>query len=120
MGFVSLTELSLDIDSNSKPLWSIVVDEYRYVLYSTNKALVFKGDNKEPSYEITPIGCSCPGDRYNNNACKHRKIVSFLGDGSAAPPVEGTAVKSKQEKVTDTKSKIINDISESDLNILFE
>ena len=98
MSLVNLSELSLNIDDDSKPVWSIIVGDYRYILYSTNKALVFKGDNKEPSYEITPVGCSCPGDRYSSNSCKHRKVISYLGDGSAVPPVEGTTVGAKQVK----------------------
>lgn len=96
MSLVNLSELNLNIDQDSRPVWSIIVGDYRYVLYSTNKALVFKGENNEPSYEITPVGCSCPSDRYKNDACKHRKIISFIGDGSAVPPEEGTTVRAKE------------------------
>lgn len=96
MSLINLSELNLNIDQDAKPVWSVTLGDYRYILYSTNKALVFKGENKEPSYEITPVGCSCPGDRYSSNACKHRKAISYLGDGSAAPPVEGTPVRTKQ------------------------
>lgn len=97
MALINLSEINLEVDSASTPMWSITLDGYRYVLYSTYKVLIFKNDAKEPSYEITPVGCSCPGDRYSNSTCKHRKIVSFLGDGSAAPPIEGTTVKAKQD-----------------------
>jgi len=96
MSLFNLTELNIEVDQNSQPMWSIVVGDYRYVLFSTNKALVFKGENQEPSYEITPVGCTCPGDRYSSNSCKHRKTISFLGDGSTAPPVEGIAARAKQ------------------------
>ena len=98
MSLVNLSELNLNIDDNSTPVWSVIVGDYRYILYSTNKALIFKGLSKEPSYEITPVGCSCPGDRYSSNPCKHRKVISFLGDGSAVPPIEGTTVKTNQVK----------------------
>jgi len=86
MALVNFSELNLSIDQDSKPLWSIMIDKYRYVLYSTNKALVFKDEDKEPSYEVTPIGCSCPADRYRSDACKHRKTISFLGDGGSGTP----------------------------------
>lgn len=86
MGLLDLSKINLNIETDSKPLWSVVLGDYRYVLYTTHKALVFKGEAEEPSYEITPIGCSCPGDRYSQNACKHRKAVSFLGDGSFQAP----------------------------------
>lgn len=95
MGVLNLSELNLEVDAGS-PMWSVSVGDYRYVLYTTGKALVFKGDNSEPSYEVTPVGCTCPGDRYSSNPCKHRKALTFLGDGSAAPPEEGTAVRAKE------------------------
>lgn len=96
MGIVNITDLNTSIDVASKPVWSVAIDGYRYILYSTNKALIFKGENKEPSYEVTSFGCSCPGDRYSDKPCKHRKQLQYLGDGSAVPPIEGTAVKVKQ------------------------
>ena len=99
MGFLNLSELNIEVDNDSFPMWSIIVGDYRYVLYSTSKALVFKGDNEEPSYEVTSVGCTCPGDRYSSNACKHRKAISFLGDGSAVPSVGDTAVRAKQGSV---------------------
>lgn len=117
MGLVNLSELDLAIDQGSKPIWSIIVGDYRYILYSTNKALVYKGNSTEPSYEITPVGCTCPSDRYSSEACKHQKVLSFLGDGSAVPPVEGTAVRTKDfinssEKQTSEVTYNINDLLE--------
>ena len=75
---------SIDI---STPLWQLNFDGYRYVLFSENKVLVYKGDKQEPSYEITSIGCSCPSDRYRSDMCKHRKVISWIGDGSSGIPV---------------------------------
>ena len=95
MNLFDLNTQEINSVDESLPLWSIKVGDYQYILYTTNKALVFKGENKEPVYEITSLGCTCPGDRYSSNACKHRKVISFIGDGSAVPPIEGTAVKAK-------------------------
>ena len=96
MSLIHLSELNIEVEKDAQPLWSIIVGDYRYVLYSTNRALVFKGDNREPSYEVTAISCTCPGDRYSSNACKHRKTITFLGDGSAVPSVGDTTMKAKQ------------------------
>jgi len=96
MGFVNLSELDIEVEAGSKPLWSVIIGDYRYVLYSAGKALVYKGDSREPSYEVSPVGCTCPGDRYSSNPCKHRKAISYIGDGSAAPPIEDTAVRVKE------------------------
>jgi hypothetical protein len=100
LNLINISELNIEVDAGSKPMWSIVVGDYRYVLFSTNKALIFKGDNQEPSYEVTPVGCTCPGDRYSSNACKHRKAISFIGDGSAEPPVEDTSVRANQPDIS--------------------
>ena len=96
MNFLDLSKDSLEIGPDSKPLKTVVEGNYKYVLYSTLNALVFKGDSEEPSYEITPAGCSCPADRYRNDTCKHRKFVLSLGDESATPPVEDTLVRAKE------------------------
>lgn len=96
MSFLDLSTLNLEAVSDSVPQWSVKTGEYRYVLYSTGKALVFKGDSQEPSYEVTPLGCTCPGDRYNSNPCKHRKALTFIGDGSSTPPEEGTVEKTRK------------------------
>jgi len=101
MSLVHLSELNIEVEQDTRPMWSIIVGDYRYVLYSTNKALVFKGENKEPSYEVTAISCTCPGDRYSSNACKHRKTITYLGDGSVVPPVEDTTAKTKQPEDED-------------------
>lgn len=98
MSLVDLSSLNLDVEGTAVPQWSVKVGDYRYVLFTTGKALVFKGGSEEPSYEITPLGCSCPGDRYNSNPCKHRKAITYLGDGSAVPPEEGTTVEAKKEQ----------------------
>ena len=96
MGVLNLSELNLEVDAGH-PTWSVMVGDYRYVLYTTGKALVFKGQNIEPSYEVTPVGCTCPGDRYSSNPCKHRKALTYLGDGSAVPPEEGTTVRVRED-----------------------
>jgi len=87
MGFLDLSKDSLDIRHDSQPMKIVEDGAYRYVLYSTEKALVFKGGNEEPSYEITPVGCSCPADRYRNDVCKHRKFILALGDSSSGTPL---------------------------------
>jgi len=95
MGVLNLSDLNLEVDSGH-PMWSVMAGDYRYVLYTTGKALVFKGDNREPSYEVTQVGCTCPGDRYSSNPCKHRKALTYIGDGSAVPSEEDTAVRAKE------------------------
>lgn len=95
MALFNLSDIDISDGGDGQPVQTVIAGEYRYVMYKTGKALVFKGENKEPSYEVTPMGCTCPGDRYSSNPCKHRKAISYLGDGSAVPPVEGTTVKTK-------------------------
>ena len=54
-----------------------------------------------PRYEITPIGCSCPADRYRSDACKHRGVVSFLGDGSSGSPDMDPELNTNQKDNSD-------------------
>ena len=96
MALIDISNIDLDSDGDSRPLWTVVADGYKYVLFTNHKALVYKGDNEEPSYEVTPVGCSCPGDRYSSNLCKHRKALLYIGDGSAVPQEEDTSVSVKE------------------------
>ena len=82
---ISSANVGESVDS-SRPLWEVPIGNYRYVLFGVNKVLVYKGDAEAPTYEITNFSCSCPGDRYNANPCKHRKAISYLGDGSPSTP----------------------------------
>lgn len=86
MGIIDLSDYELEIEPNSQPTGTVVEGNYKYVLYSGGRALVYKGDNKEPSYEISPSGCSCPAARYRTDVCKHQKFVLGLGDGSSGNP----------------------------------
>lgn len=82
MGLIDLSELGID----SEPTATVVDGNYSYVVYPGGRALVFKGESKEPSYEITPSGCSCPAARYRTDVCKHQKFVLGLGDSSSGNP----------------------------------
>jgi hypothetical protein len=85
----------MDLDnSGAVPLWSFEKDGYRIVLFSKNKFLIYKNEEEEPSYEVTALGCSCPADKYRSEMCKHRKLASFVGDGSSS--------KSHKVKLEDT------------------
>jgi hypothetical protein len=95
MGLFDLSDLDID-GSGTEPTKSVKDGAYTYEFYPAGKVLVYKGEQEVPSYEVTPMGCTCPGDRYSSNPCKHRKMVSSLGDGSAVPPVEDTAVRAKE------------------------
>jgi hypothetical protein len=75
---------SIDDLSGLSPMWEVSIGEYRYVLYSGNRAQVFKGDSSVPAYEVTESGCSCPAAQYGNTACKHRAAISWVGDGVRA------------------------------------
>ncbi len=86
MGIIDLSTDSLEIGSDSVPTGTHVEGNYKYVTYTGGRALVYKGDSKEPSYEITPAGCSCPAAKYRSDICKHRKYVLGLGDSSSGNP----------------------------------
>lgn len=81
------------------PLWRITIEDYHYVLYSGQKALVFKGESSIPAYEITSTGCNCQAAMYGNANCKHRQAISWVGDGGFTPP-------SPVEKAGNTPSEL--------------
>jgi len=110
MNFLDLSKDSIEIGPDSKPSKIVEEGNYRYVLYSTSTALVYKGDAQEPSYEITPTGCSCPADRYRNDTCKHRKFVLALGDSSSGIPLN-------EEPEFNAAEPVI--VSEDDIEELF-
>lgn len=101
MSLVDLSKINLDGAGESKPLWSVVVGDYRYVLYTDNKVAVYKGESSVPAYHIDAISCSCPGDRYSKSMCKHRKAVQFLGDAVADEPVKADSSIASADDILD-------------------
>lgn len=86
MGLLDLSQDSLDIGPDATPTQVVADGNYRYALYTAGRALVYKGESQEPSYEITSAGCSCPASKYRSDVCKHRKFVLGLGDSSSGTP----------------------------------
>jgi hypothetical protein len=84
-----LTDLSeLELEEDTKPLWKIKYESYTYHLFDTKKALIFKGDDEKPAYEINEYGCNCPSRTYRAMPCKHEKVLEWLGEGTESEPEE--------------------------------
>lgn len=64
---------------------------YRYEFHS-DRALVFKGAEDEPSYTITFSGCDCPASTYGKRPCKHEKALSFTSAETRAEEAEGVVI----------------------------